>query len=153
MYLPLEKQKPCINVLSYWEDRTYRLYNSNMLENIAVLFVCTQSRSYVFFTHQILPCALSPWWEFEKSSHLLKRVLKHCFTVLLEHVLDFKNIPDNSVNSFHSHPSKKNIYFLSFRRKVWPVQPSYTGSQIQGWSTHSEPSWKNSVWMPGIQTI
>ncbi|KAI3356016.1 hypothetical protein L3Q82_017285 [Scortum barcoo] len=38
MYLPLEKQKPCINVLSYWEDRTYRLYNSNMLENIAVLF-------------------------------------------------------------------------------------------------------------------
>ncbi|XP_067460357.1 fer-1-like protein 6 [Thunnus thynnus] len=37
-YLPLEKQKPCINVLSYWEDRTYRLYNSNMLENIAVLF-------------------------------------------------------------------------------------------------------------------
>uniref|UniRef100_A0A8C4E179 Fer-1 like family member 6 n=1 Tax=Dicentrarchus labrax TaxID=13489 RepID=A0A8C4E179_DICLA len=40
MHLPLEKQKPCINVLSHWEDRTYRLYNSNMLENIAVLFVC-----------------------------------------------------------------------------------------------------------------
>nr|XP_061799780.1 fer-1-like protein 6 [Nerophis lumbriciformis] len=38
MYLPLEKQKPCINVLSQWEDRTYRLYNSNMLENIVVLF-------------------------------------------------------------------------------------------------------------------
>ncbi|XP_019731208.1 fer-1-like protein 6 [Hippocampus comes] len=38
MYLPLEKQKPCINVLSQWEDRTYRLYNSNMLENIAALF-------------------------------------------------------------------------------------------------------------------
>ncbi|XP_051259533.1 fer-1-like protein 6 isoform X2 [Dicentrarchus labrax] len=38
MHLPLEKQKPCINVLSHWEDRTYRLYNSNMLENIAVLF-------------------------------------------------------------------------------------------------------------------
>uniref|UniRef100_A0A4W6G400 Fer-1 like family member 6 n=1 Tax=Lates calcarifer TaxID=8187 RepID=A0A4W6G400_LATCA len=38
MYLPLENQKPCINVLSQWEDRTYRLYNSNMLENIAVLF-------------------------------------------------------------------------------------------------------------------
>uniref|UniRef100_A0A3Q3KJI9 Fer-1 like family member 6 n=1 Tax=Mastacembelus armatus TaxID=205130 RepID=A0A3Q3KJI9_9TELE len=37
MYLPLEQQKPCINVLSHWEDRTYRLYNSNMLENIAVL--------------------------------------------------------------------------------------------------------------------
>ncbi|XP_069010516.1 fer-1-like protein 6 isoform X2 [Embiotoca jacksoni] len=38
MYLPLEKQKPCVNVLTHWEDRTYRLYNSNMLENIAVLF-------------------------------------------------------------------------------------------------------------------
>ncbi|XP_044072290.1 fer-1-like protein 6 isoform X2 [Siniperca chuatsi] len=38
MYLPLEKQKPCINVLSHWEDKTYRLYNSNMLENIAFLF-------------------------------------------------------------------------------------------------------------------
>ncbi|XP_077583821.1 fer-1-like protein 6 isoform X1 [Stigmatopora nigra] len=37
MYLPLEKQKPCINVLSQWEDRTYRLYNSNMLENIVFL--------------------------------------------------------------------------------------------------------------------
>ncbi|KAG7240430.1 hypothetical protein INR49_027001 [Caranx melampygus] len=38
MHLPLEKQKPCVNVLSHWENRTYRLYNSNMLENIAVLF-------------------------------------------------------------------------------------------------------------------
>ncbi|KAL3969404.1 nuclease HARBI1 [Sarotherodon galilaeus] len=37
MYLPLEKQKPCINVLSHWEDRTYRMHNSNILENIAVL--------------------------------------------------------------------------------------------------------------------
>uniref|UniRef100_A0A671Z110 Fer-1 like family member 6 n=1 Tax=Sparus aurata TaxID=8175 RepID=A0A671Z110_SPAAU len=37
MYLPLEK-KPCVNVLSHWEDRTYRLFNSNMLENIAVVF-------------------------------------------------------------------------------------------------------------------
>uniref|UniRef100_A0A669BLS9 Fer-1 like family member 6 n=1 Tax=Oreochromis niloticus TaxID=8128 RepID=A0A669BLS9_ORENI len=37
MYLPLEKQKPCINVMSHWEDRTYRMHNSNILENIAVL--------------------------------------------------------------------------------------------------------------------
>ncbi|XP_033842448.1 fer-1-like protein 6 [Periophthalmus magnuspinnatus] len=35
MYLPLEKQKPCINLVSQWEGRTYRLYISNMLENIA----------------------------------------------------------------------------------------------------------------------
>ncbi|XP_041856982.1 fer-1-like protein 6 isoform X2 [Melanotaenia boesemani] len=38
MYLPLEKQKPCVSVLSYWEDRTYRLSTSNMLENMAMLF-------------------------------------------------------------------------------------------------------------------
>ncbi|XP_056904113.1 fer-1-like protein 6 [Takifugu flavidus] len=38
MYLPLEKQKPCIHVMSQWEDRTYRMYNSNMLDNIARLF-------------------------------------------------------------------------------------------------------------------
>uniref|UniRef100_A0A3Q1FBX6 Fer-1-like protein 6 n=1 Tax=Acanthochromis polyacanthus TaxID=80966 RepID=A0A3Q1FBX6_9TELE len=38
MYLPLEKQKPCVHVVSHWEDRSYRLYNSNMLDNIARLF-------------------------------------------------------------------------------------------------------------------
>ncbi|KAK5890071.1 hypothetical protein CesoFtcFv8_013638 [Champsocephalus esox] len=38
MYLPMEKQKPCITLLSHWENRTYRLHNSNLLENIAVLF-------------------------------------------------------------------------------------------------------------------
>ncbi|KAK5860785.1 hypothetical protein PBY51_022243 [Eleginops maclovinus] len=38
MYLPMEQQKPCIHLLSHWENRTYRLCNSNMLENIAVLF-------------------------------------------------------------------------------------------------------------------
>ncbi|XP_034042017.1 fer-1-like protein 6 [Thalassophryne amazonica] len=38
MYLSLEKQKPCVHVLSHWEDRKYRMCNSNMLENIAVLF-------------------------------------------------------------------------------------------------------------------
>uniref|UniRef100_A0A3Q2DZI6 Fer-1 like family member 6 n=1 Tax=Cyprinodon variegatus TaxID=28743 RepID=A0A3Q2DZI6_CYPVA len=44
MYLPLEK-KPCVNVVSYWEDRTYRLHNSNMLENIATLFVSTDKQT------------------------------------------------------------------------------------------------------------
>lgn len=43
MYLPLEKEKPCINVMSQWEDRTYRMYNSNMLDNIARLFVCSHT--------------------------------------------------------------------------------------------------------------
>ncbi|KAJ4921160.1 hypothetical protein JOQ06_022268 [Pogonophryne albipinna] len=38
MYLPMEKQKPCITLLSHWENRTYRHHNSNLLENIAVLF-------------------------------------------------------------------------------------------------------------------
>lgn len=48
MYLPLEKQKPCINLISQWEDRTYRLYNSNMLEDIVVQFVCAKAKH--FFT-------------------------------------------------------------------------------------------------------
>lgn len=43
MHLPLEKQKPCISVLSHWEGRAYRLHNSNMLDNIAVLFVRSRS--------------------------------------------------------------------------------------------------------------
>ncbi|KAL6100438.1 fer1l6 [Pungitius sinensis] len=38
MHLPLEKQKPCVSVLSSWENRAYRLHTSNMLDNIAVLF-------------------------------------------------------------------------------------------------------------------
>uniref|UniRef100_A0A8K9XXV2 Fer-1 like family member 6 n=1 Tax=Oncorhynchus mykiss TaxID=8022 RepID=A0A8K9XXV2_ONCMY len=39
MYLPIQHQKPCVHVMSCWEDRTYRLHSSNFLENIAVMFV------------------------------------------------------------------------------------------------------------------
>ncbi|XP_067109609.1 fer-1-like protein 6 [Osmerus mordax] len=38
MHLPIGRKKPCVHVFSRWEDRTYRLYNSNMLENIATVF-------------------------------------------------------------------------------------------------------------------
>ncbi|XP_028291408.1 fer-1-like protein 6 isoform X2 [Gouania willdenowi] len=38
MYLPVDQRKPCISVVSQWEDRTYRLYNSNMLDSMASLF-------------------------------------------------------------------------------------------------------------------
>ncbi|XP_029936395.1 fer-1-like protein 6 [Myripristis murdjan] len=38
MYLPLHSRRPCVHVFSRWENRSYRLHNSNMLENIAVLF-------------------------------------------------------------------------------------------------------------------
>lgn len=37
-YLPIHQQKPCVHVMSCWEDRTYRLHSSNLLENIAVMF-------------------------------------------------------------------------------------------------------------------
>ncbi|KAK7913699.1 hypothetical protein WMY93_013910 [Mugilogobius chulae] len=50
MYLPLEKQKPCISITSEWEGRTYRLYISNMLDNIANLF--EESLNIVFEHHQ-----------------------------------------------------------------------------------------------------
>uniref|UniRef100_A0A8C7N042 Fer-1 like family member 6 n=1 Tax=Oncorhynchus kisutch TaxID=8019 RepID=A0A8C7N042_ONCKI len=43
MYLPIQHQKPCVHVMSCWEDRTYRLHSSNFLENIAVMFVLTQT--------------------------------------------------------------------------------------------------------------
>ncbi|XP_030237617.1 fer-1-like protein 6 [Gadus morhua] len=35
LHLPLS-QKPCVQVVSLWEDRTYRLFTSNLLENIAL---------------------------------------------------------------------------------------------------------------------
>uniref|UniRef100_A0AAV2K3L8 C2 domain-containing protein n=1 Tax=Knipowitschia caucasica TaxID=637954 RepID=A0AAV2K3L8_KNICA len=38
MYLSLDKKKPCVNLISQWEGRTYRLYVSNMLEGIAIQF-------------------------------------------------------------------------------------------------------------------
>ncbi|CAB1346857.1 unnamed protein product [Coregonus sp. 'balchen'] len=38
MYLPIEQRKPCVHIMSCWEDRTYRLHSSNLLENIAVMF-------------------------------------------------------------------------------------------------------------------
>ncbi|KAG9271565.1 fer-1-like protein 6 [Astyanax mexicanus] len=37
-YLPISTRKPCIHVQCSWEDRTYRLHHSNMLDRIAFLF-------------------------------------------------------------------------------------------------------------------
>jgi len=50
MYLPLEKQKPCISVLSQWENRTYRLHTSNILDKMARLFVRAQKKNQFIFT-------------------------------------------------------------------------------------------------------
>ncbi|KPP67586.1 fer-1-like protein 6-like [Scleropages formosus] len=38
LYLPILNRKPCVHVISRWEDQTFRLHYSNMLENIAVTF-------------------------------------------------------------------------------------------------------------------
>ncbi|KAJ3592748.1 hypothetical protein NHX12_007875 [Muraenolepis orangiensis] len=38
MHLPLSSQKPCVKVVSRWEDRTYRLFYSNLLDTIALQF-------------------------------------------------------------------------------------------------------------------
>jgi len=40
MHLPITAQKPCVYVYSSWEDRAYRLHHSNMLDTIALMFVC-----------------------------------------------------------------------------------------------------------------
>ncbi|XP_035390396.1 fer-1-like protein 6 [Electrophorus electricus] len=37
-YFPISNQKPCVHVWSRWEDRTYRLHHSNMLDRIAIMF-------------------------------------------------------------------------------------------------------------------
>uniref|UniRef100_A0AAR2LV41 Fer-1 like family member 6 n=1 Tax=Pygocentrus nattereri TaxID=42514 RepID=A0AAR2LV41_PYGNA len=37
-YLPISTRRPCIHVRSSWEDRTYRLHHSNMLDRIALMF-------------------------------------------------------------------------------------------------------------------
>ncbi|KAK3543542.1 hypothetical protein QTP70_023874, partial [Hemibagrus guttatus] len=37
-YLPISNKKPCVHVLSSWEDWTYRLHHSNMLDKIAIMF-------------------------------------------------------------------------------------------------------------------
>ncbi|XP_061089829.1 fer-1-like protein 6 [Conger conger] len=37
LYLPIQNRKTCVQVYSRWEDRTFRLYYSNMLENIALM--------------------------------------------------------------------------------------------------------------------
>uniref|UniRef100_A0A672YWL5 C2 domain-containing protein n=1 Tax=Sphaeramia orbicularis TaxID=375764 RepID=A0A672YWL5_9TELE len=47
MYLPLDRYKPCVTVQSQWENRTYRLYNSNILENIVNLFVRKNTHTHM----------------------------------------------------------------------------------------------------------
>uniref|UniRef100_A0A7N6B2H0 C2 domain-containing protein n=1 Tax=Anabas testudineus TaxID=64144 RepID=A0A7N6B2H0_ANATE len=86
MHLPLEKQKPCINVLSHWENRTYRLYNSNMLENIALLscifYVCV-NRSFIAAAEAKLKAEL-------KSNYLTqldKKRLTMCTQELPQHTV------------------------------------------------------------------
>ncbi|XP_034144965.1 fer-1-like protein 6 isoform X2 [Esox lucius] len=38
MYLPIQQRKPCVHLVSRWENRTYRLHSSNLLENITLTF-------------------------------------------------------------------------------------------------------------------
>lgn len=49
MYLPLVKQKLCVNVLCHFEDRTYRMFNSNMLDSVARLFVRSHTHTQTSF--------------------------------------------------------------------------------------------------------
>lgn len=34
-YLPIDKEKPCLSIISQWPDFRRRMYNSNMISNIA----------------------------------------------------------------------------------------------------------------------
>uniref|UniRef100_A0A3P9PSE2 Fer-1-like protein 6 n=1 Tax=Poecilia reticulata TaxID=8081 RepID=A0A3P9PSE2_POERE len=70
MYLPLEKKKPCASVVSSWEDRTYRLYNSNMLENIAVLSFVLLFKMRCAFYRNFIAAAEAKLKAELKSSYL-----------------------------------------------------------------------------------
>uniref|UniRef100_A0A672YWB0 C2 domain-containing protein n=1 Tax=Sphaeramia orbicularis TaxID=375764 RepID=A0A672YWB0_9TELE len=81
MYLPLDRYKPCVTVQSQWENRTYRLYNSNILENIVNLF--EEGLSSVAELHK----KSDPGAEL-----LLKTVLREfCMDYVLEHTSVFIN--------------------------------------------------------------
>uniref|UniRef100_A0A7N8XFA5 Fer-1 like family member 6 n=1 Tax=Mastacembelus armatus TaxID=205130 RepID=A0A7N8XFA5_9TELE len=88
MYLPLEQQKPCINVLSHWEDRTYRLYNSNMLENIAVLFVrCLHQKRAGVMHYNVCLCVCALQESLIKEAQSLEEKKRKTITVkeMLQH--------------------------------------------------------------------
>uniref|UniRef100_A0A671KXN8 Fer-1 like family member 6 n=1 Tax=Sinocyclocheilus anshuiensis TaxID=1608454 RepID=A0A671KXN8_9TELE len=56
MHLPIGTQKPCGYIYSSWEDRAYRLHHANMLDTIALMFVCDvnpQPRSVLLHYHVI----------------------------------------------------------------------------------------------------
>uniref|UniRef100_A0A673I2E6 Fer-1-like protein 6 n=1 Tax=Sinocyclocheilus rhinocerous TaxID=307959 RepID=A0A673I2E6_9TELE len=56
MHLPIGTQKPCVYIYSSWEDRAYRLHHANMLDTIALMFVCDvnpQPRSVLLQCHVI----------------------------------------------------------------------------------------------------
>ncbi|KAG7463981.1 hypothetical protein MATL_G00182400 [Megalops atlanticus] len=71
LYLPILDKKPCVHVLSRWEDCTFRLYYSNMLENIALTFedgVAKVSELNKLSDPQAEPLLLSVFQEFGSNS-------------------------------------------------------------------------------------
>uniref|UniRef100_A0A8C9T2E6 Fer-1 like family member 6 n=1 Tax=Scleropages formosus TaxID=113540 RepID=A0A8C9T2E6_SCLFO len=65
LYLPILNRKPCVHVISRWEDQTFRLHYSNMLENIAVTFVrCLGTISDGHYR----PRHLIAHWQFSQES-------------------------------------------------------------------------------------
>uniref|UniRef100_A0A8C9VWZ8 Fer-1 like family member 6 n=1 Tax=Scleropages formosus TaxID=113540 RepID=A0A8C9VWZ8_SCLFO len=88
LYLPILNRKPCVHVISRWEDQTFRLHYSNMLENIAVTFVrCLVFISSlslfmprIFIFEGMCVCGPYPYRNFIAFAE--KKVKGNCLTML-----------------------------------------------------------------------
>lgn len=80
MYLPISKQKPCVYIYSNWEDRAYRLHHSNMLDTIAIMFVCQLSAQFLFITprcdHMVICIVFDVCWMQEDGVAKVKELDK-----------------------------------------------------------------------------
>ncbi|KAL4635807.1 fer-1-like protein 6 [Arapaima gigas] len=71
LYLPIFNHKPCVHVISQWEDQTFRLNYSNMLENIAVMFeegVAKVTELSVVSKSEAESLIHHVFWEFSSNS-------------------------------------------------------------------------------------
>ncbi|KAM6946073.1 fer-1-like protein 6 [Aplochiton taeniatus] len=95
-YLPIHKKKPCVHVISSWEDCSYRLHNSNMLENVAVMFEEGVARA----------AELNRLSDPEAEPHLLR--------VFQEFCMDARNF----IVFVEGKPKKSNLTLLDKKRST-----------------------------------
>uniref|UniRef100_A0A7N6BLJ4 C2 domain-containing protein n=1 Tax=Anabas testudineus TaxID=64144 RepID=A0A7N6BLJ4_ANATE len=132
MHLPLEKQKPCINVLSHWENRTYRLYNSNMLENIALLFVCTHTHTHTHPQHTVPDVFV---WLLSNNKRVAYARIR-ARDLLFSRDQDARGIHCGKIITLFLKPPGKRVAGLSVQAKLevylWFGTCSDSGNMLEG---------------------